>query len=594
MEFYKTIGEMLISTARNYHTKTAYKYKDNGNWISISHQDLLDKATALAKSLIDLGFVKGDRIGIVSENRIEWIISDMACAFVGIVDVPVFPILTPSQLHYIFDNCSAKGVFVSNSFQYNKIKSVKNELPELEHIICYGEIESDEVDSFNKLINNELKNDAKARLHEIEKLNAQVDPKDLLTIIYTSGTTGHPKGVMLTNDNLIEDMKGALNTGAFYGFEYSLSYLPFCHAYERLAGYYTIYSLGIEIALAESIESIPSNIKEIKPEVMTTVPKLMETIKKKVFLMMEQEKLVKRQVFNWAIKVGKTYLERKRLNKLGPFIKIQYSMAEKLVYSKIKQRLGGRMKMMIAGGAALADDVNEFFALIGITTVQGYGLTETSPAVCFTRPHNNEIGTVGEPFDNIEVKIADDGEILIKGPIVMKGYYNDEEATSEAIKDGWFHTGDIGIITERGNIKITDRKKNIFVSSGGKNIAPQPVENSLKESRYVDQIVMFGDGEEFCSALIYPDYFRLKELANKNGIDFKDEKELADNEKINRLVKSDLNHLQSQFSKFEKVRKIALLKEPLSIEKGELTPKMSFRRHVIKENYQDLLNKLYS
>ena len=580
----------MYESTRIYNREAAFKYKKDNQWISVSDDELVEKSFKLAKFLYELGYRKGDRIGILSENRIEWIISDFACSFLGLITVPVFPILTPEQLKYIYNNCEAKGIFVSNQFQLNKIKSIFEDLYYLKDVFIFDKPKdkTDLIFDFHEAIaQNSFDEDF------IKQQIQNVDPEDLLTIIYTSGTTGNPKGVMLTNSNILEDRNAAVRTGYFHGYKRSLSYLPLCHAYERLAGYYTLFSLGVEIALAESIESIPANIKEIKPNAITTVPKLMETIMKRVFAMMEKESSRVRKIFYWAIDTGKKYIHAQQSGRVSPALKLRYKFADKLVYKKIRERMGGELQIMVAGGAALSNDVNEFFTLIGITTIQGYGLTETSPAVSFTRPDEDEIGTVGKPFDNVEIKIADDGEILIKGPIVMKGYWKEPEVSAEVIKDGWFHTGDIGEITKKGNLRITDRKKNIFVSSGGKNIAPQPVENVLSNSVFVEQIVMFGDGEEFCSALIFPEYERLKHLALDNGIEFNDKKELCDNPKIIQLIQKDLNEHQKDFSKFEQVRKIALIKDALTVDNDELTPKLSFRRHVIKENHKHLLDSIY-
>lgn len=597
---YPTIAELFLKITEKYQdSKIAFRYKINETWVELNYQQLRDRVEHLALGLMELGVHKGDRIGIVSENRIEWIISSLAINSIGAIDVPVFPILTAKQEEFVFSDCGATAIVVSNNFQLKKVLEFKERLASLRHIIVMND-NFDCNDLFVKSLSEievrgkEIKSD-KNRQHIFEDTIAKIQPDDLLTIIYTSGTTGTPKGVMLSHNNISSNIHACWDLIGDVSNDTSLTFLPFCHAYERTTGFLTLFSGGTTINLAESIESVASNISEVKPTIMTTVPKLMETIKKKVYAKMEKEKPATKKIFFWAMKIGIKKAKMKTMGKSNMFINAQFRIADKLVFSKLRDRLGGRLEKFISGGAALADDVYEFFLAIGINVLQGYGLTEASPVVAANRLEHIEIGTIGLPLYNVEVKLADDGEILVKGPNVMKGYWNDEAATKTAIdEEGWLYTGDIGIWTERGSIKITDRKKNLFISSGGKNIAPQPIENLLQQSKFIEHVMLIGDSREYNTALISPDFNQLKDLATEFGIEFDNVSELIGNEKIIRHIKNDIDYLQKDLSKFERVRRFQLLSSSFSVDSGELSPKMSIKRHVVERKYSDLIENMYS
>lgn len=595
---FKTIPELFYQTVDKYLNDTAYKYKEGDEFVDLSYRELRKRVECFAISLMELGIHKGDRIGIVSENRMEWVIVSFAISILGAIDVPIFPILTSKQEKFIFSDSEVSAIIVSNDFQLGKVMEFKEHIPSLRHVIVMNKEFNRKyvfVKSYQDMLcHGEKLRDEKQRQMLISEFASKITPEDLLTIIYTSGTTGNPKGVMLSHKNIISNVLSSLDAYGNVEKELALSHLPLCHSYERTTGFYAMFAGGATIAIAESIESVGANIKELRPTLLITVPRLMEMIKRKVFAKMDKESSAKKKLFYWAMEVGKKHVENSFKGKKSILNSVNYQLANKLIYSKIRASLGGRLLRMISGGAALPDDVYEFFLSIGITIQQGYGLTEASPVVALNSLDSNEIGTIGKPLLGIEVKFAKDGEILVRGDNVMKGYWRNEAATREAIdKDGWLHTGDVGELSENGNIRITDRKKYIFVSSGGKNIAPQPIENLFAQSKYIDRCFLIGDSREYCTALITPDFDRLKDLADEFDIEYKNENELIANVKIINHIKKDIDYLQRDLAKFERVRRFNLLSQPFTVENGELSPKMSVKRHVVEKKYSELIDQMY-
>ncbi len=596
---FETIPEMFLKVCSKFgNSKSAFMYKKDTRYVGISYEELMDKVECFAVSLLELGIHSGDRIGIVSENSVEWAIIDFAVSGIGAVDVPVFPTLSSKQEEFIFNDCSAVAVIVSNNFQLKKILEVKDNIPSLRHVIVmndYFDSEKLYVKSMNSLIKRGAEIlPSEERKQMFRDLALNVQPEDLLTIIYTSGTTGNPKGVMLTNRNIVANLEGTREAIYFDETDVFLSFLPMCHSYERTAGYYTPFGSGCTIAFAEAIESVGTNILEVKPTLMTTVPRLLELIRKRIYQSIEKESATKQKIFHWAVRTGKNFLHAVRDGK-NPFaLKAMYLLADRLVYSKIKERTGGRLRMFVSGGAALPVDICEFYLAMGITVLEGYGLTESSPVLAANRLGAIEVGTVGPPLFNVEIKIADDGEILARGENIMKGYWNDPEATNAAIdEDGWLYTGDIGMFTEKGNLKITDRKKHLIVSSGGKNIAPQPIENILTQSPYIEHCVLIGDKRDYITALLTPDFEELKKLADTFGIKYDEPTELIANDKIIQVIKNDIDRLQKDFAKYEKVRKFKLLTQQFTVENGELSPKLSIKRHVVERKFSYLIEEMY-
>lgn len=599
MEF-NTIPNMFYKLVEKYNSsKPAILYKEGGEYIGKTHAEILETVECLALGLMELGIREGDRVGIVSENRIEWIYSDLAILTIGAIDVPIFPTLTSKQEKYIFENCQATVIIVSNNFQLQKVLEFKDELPSLRHVIVINDdfnVDDVSVKSLNDIIKRgkDIRNSSERKHILKERLN-KIGPNDIATIIYTSGTTGDPKGVMLTHKNILSNIEGVFEAIELTENDTFLSFLPLCHSYERTAGYYSAIATGGTMALAESLETVATNLLEVNPTIMTTVPRLLEIVRKKVYANIEKESRIKQKIFHMAIETGKKYIMKKLNNEPIPFVlSKQYKFFDKLVFSKIREKFGNRLRMFVSGGAALSPDVNTFFMSAGITIIEGYGLTEASPVVSVNRINSIEIGSIGKLFYNLEVKIAEDGELLVRGPSIMKGYWNDKLATEEAIdSDGWLYTGDIAEWTEKGNLKITDRKKNIIVSSGGKNIAPQPIENLLCQSPYIEHCVLIGDRREFCTALITPDFEQIKKLADIFEIKYNSVNELISNEKIIKTIQQDIDRLQKDLAKYERVRKFSLLSQPFTVENGELSPKLSIRRHIVERKFASIIDSMY-
>jgi long-chain acyl-CoA synthetase len=595
---FSTITEMFTSVTDTFirESRPMYRYKKDGTYHDLSFSRMREWVEEFAGGLAALGLQRADRLAIIGENRPEWVVADMGSLFLGAVDVPIYPTLTAKQVEYILNDSGTKIAVVSNQYQLNKVLKIRDEVKTLEHIIVMNDTIADREPNVHTMssvcdmgrkhlgLNPDL----------LTKSLADVRPDDLLTIIYTSGTTGNPKGVMLTHYNLVSNIVASTSIIKLDDTDTLLSFLPLCHSFERMAGYYTALACGCTVAYAESIDTVRDNLLEIRPTVVTTVPRLFERIYSRVKMQVESSPQARQKIFNWAIDTGQKYMEAKKQRRTGIMLKSQHALAEKLVYSKLKERTGGRIRFFVSGGAALARELGQFFEALGIIIIEGYGLTESSPVIAANRLDDYKFGSVGKPIPGVEVKIAQDGEILARGPNIMKGYYNNKRATEEAIdEDGWLHTGDIGVFDAEGHLMITDRKKHLFVSSGGKNIAPQPLENLFLQSKYIDQFVLIGDKRMFLSALIVPDYDALKEYADTHKIPYNSKEDLTKNPEIHKLVDEDIRRLQKDLSNYERVRRFAILEKPLSIEDGEITPTMKVRRKVVEERYRDLIENMY-
>ncbi len=592
-----TIPELFQEVCARYTgraDKVAYAHREGSSWRTCTHDQLRDQVEAFADGLLRLGITPGQRVGIVSENRTEWIVADFAMAGMGIVDVPVFPTLTPQQEQYIFENCQAVAVIVSNAAQLTKILAVWDQLPEVKWVITINRLDSadERVISMSKVMEiSRAATTAEERRNLYHERSSMVRPEDLLTLIYTSGTTGNPKGVMLTHRNLLSNVDAATRAIELFDRDVLLSYLPMCHSYERMAGYYLAFTAGCTVYIAESIESVAELMREVRPTIMTSVPRLFERIKARVLGAVERDTAVKRKIFQWALKIGRKTVR----GSSSPLVAIQYALADRLVFSKIRARVGGRLRFFVSGGAALGVEVGTFFQIMGIRIVEGYGLTETSPVIAVHRLEDIVLGTVGQPLDNVSVRIADDGEILARGPNVMKGYWNDVASTQETIdSEGWLHTGDIGELDARGHLHITDRKKNIFVTSGGKNIAPQPIEALVQQSPFVDQVMMIGDGREYCTALIVPDMDYVRQWASERGLSLTESDRASSSEDLHRAIEADLTRRQREISKYERVRRFRILSEPFTVDNGLMTPTLKVKRKAVAERYASIIEELYA
>ena len=567
-----------------------------GKFEGISYQDFKIQTENLAGGLAALGIKKGDKVAIISENRPEWVFSDMAILGLGAVDVPLYPSLTAESVEFILNNSESKGIILSNKFQLNKILKIKDNCKHLKFVIVLNEKDTPPdqktIFSFDKTQQQGAIFNANHPGFFKEGIK-KIEPNDLCTIIYTSGTTGEPKGVMLTHKNILSNVQSALDTFPIGKTDVFLSFLPLCHIFERMAGYYTAFSSGGTICYAESIETVAQNMLEVHPTIITTVPRLFERIYSKILKNVESQPASKQKIFYWAIEIGKEFFRTKKLGNVPFTLSVKYKLANRLVFEKLRERTGGKLRFFISGGAPLSRDMGEFFEAVGSQIVEGYGLTESSPVIAANKIDDYKFGTVGKIFPGVEIKIASDGEILARGPNIMQGYYRNKKETEEVLKDGWLHTGDIGVFDSEGFLMITDRKKHLFKTTAGKYIAPTPIENLFLASKYIDQFVLIGDRRMFLSALIVPDFEALQEYADTHKIQYNKVEELTKNKEINDLIEKDISKFQKKLANYERVRKFTLLDKPFSLESGEITPSMKVRRKYVEERYQHLIEEMY-
>lgn len=594
----ETIPAIFDQTVARFGGKTALTYKKNDSWHPITYREFADRAERVTAALIGLGVVKGDRVALLSENRPEWVISDQGILAAGAVNVPIYPTLTPAQIKYILNDCGAKVAIVSSNVHLAKIAEIQDDLGQLTHVVLLdGEPTSklqQELLDWDAFIHKgeEL---LEATANERKARKDQLGRDDLASIIYTSGTTGNPKGAMLTHGNLSSNCQTVVKLISISDADSCLSFLPLCHVFERIA-YYAFVVAGAKINYAENIDKVPQNLTEVHPTFLCSVPRLFEKIRARVYEAMESAGGLKKKLFHWALDVArKARLEREKVGSVPPILAMQVALGDKLVFSKIRERTGGQLRFAISGGAPLSKEVAEFFTLIGITLLEGYGMTETSPVIACNVPGAIRLGTVGRPIPGVEVKIADDGEILCKGPNVMKGYWNNPEATAEAIdSEGYMHTGDIGTLDAEGFLKITDRKKEILVMSNGKNVAPAPIENALITSPYIAQALLIGDNRNFISALVVPNFESLERWARTEGLQTASREALARHDKVKQLLRAEIDRTTRDFARFEQIKEFVVLPEEFSQEKGHLTPTLKYKRRVIHEQFRDQIEAIYA
>lgn len=574
----------------NYPQEAALVSKVNGTWIKTSTQQYIDQANAISRGLIKLGVKANDKVAIISmTNRTQWNICDIGILQTGAQDVPIYPTISEQDYEYVLNHSESKYVFVSCKEILDKINKIKANVPSLLGVYSFEDI--DGCDSWQEVIT--LGNDNQDLQQEVQKRMDAVHEDDLATLIYTSGTTGRPKGVMLSHKNIAcnaKHSKGRLPIEM--GKSKALSFLPVCHIYERMLLYMYQYC-GVSIHFAESLETISDNLKEIHPEVMTAVPRLLEKVYDKIIAKGADLTGVKKKLFFWAVDLG---LQWEPYGQNGWVYETKLKVARKLIFSKWQEALGGNLKAIASGSAALQPRLARVFNAAGCPVMEGYGLTETSPVVTVNDLRNGgfRIGSVGKVLPDTEVKIAEDGEILIKGPQVMQGYYKDPEQTAEVLKNGYFHTGDIGEIDGDGFLKITDRKKSMFKTSGGKYVAPQLIENAMKQSSFIEQILVVGDGEKMPAALIQPNWEWIKQWSSIKGNDIPQDTAVAcKDEKLISRIQQEIDFHNEGFGSWEKVKTFQLTPDLWSIEAGHLTPTMKSKRKVIKEMYKDLYEKLY-
>jgi long-chain acyl-CoA synthetase len=582
------------AVARHGNLPAALRRKHNGRWESIPHSELLARVHAIYSALRSLGLSGGDRVAILSENRPEWAITDYACLAARCTDVPVYPTLPAHQVAYILRDSGARVVFCSNKDQLAKVRSIRHELPAVEHIIVFDDgVAGPEERSFADL--------EAAGATDIERYPGweaaarRAEPDDLATLIYTSGTTGDPKGVMLTHGNIASNVTAALEVLDLHPGDECLSFLPLSHIFERMVGHYTMLYAGVIINYSSNFEMIAAELGEVKPTILASVPRIYEKIYAKVLEGAATGSSLRRGIFEWARATGEKVLDY-RLDGSTPSgaLLLAHRVADRLVFAKLRARLGGRMRFAVSGGAPLNPDICRFFLAAGLPILEGYGLTETSPVITVNRMEKIKPGTVGPPLPGIEVKIADDGEILTRGPHVMKGYFNKQEATAEAIDaDGWFHTGDIGEIDADGYLRITDRKKDLIVTAGGKNIAPQPIEALLKTSPFLSNAVMIGDRRPYPIMVLVPNFPTLTAWAASTGIKETDPASLVERAEVRDKIERETRKLLRDLAQFETPKKFLILPAEFSIATGELTPKLSVRRKVIEAKWKEQIEELY-
>ena len=590
-----TLTRLLFDAVATYHKPDALQVKRNGRYQPISHDTLLERIRRTAFGLEDIGVRAGDRVAILSENCPEWAIADYACLMLGATDVPIYPNLPPDQICYILRDSGAVAIFVSTAEQLAKVAAVRGECSALRRVITFADSPGAADMTLSALETSGAQADTDARRKAFEARALAVRPDDLATIIYTSGTTGEPKGVMLTHDNIYSNAIVGAKAIPFAGNDTCLSFLPLSHIFERTGGHYTMLATGTSIAYAESIDTVPLNMTEVRPTLVLSVPRLYEKMYARVLENAVTGGALKRRIFFWARAVADRWADV-RLAGGTPrgALAIQYKIAQRLVFSKLQARTGGRLRYFVSGGAPLAAEINKFFYAAGLVVLEGYGLTETSPVISLNTPDNFRIGTVGKPVPGTEVTIAGDGEILARGPQIMKGYFNKPTATAEVIDaDGWFHTGDIGELRD-GFIAITDRKKDIIVTAGGKNIAPQPIENRVKTSTFVSQAVMIGDKRKFPVMLIVPNWDSLEKWAREQNVPYSDRATLMKFPAVQTKMDQEVQAKIEGLAHFELPKKIGLLEHDFSIERGELTPTLKVKRRMVDKSYKSLIDSLYS
>ena len=587
----KTLDDIYVNTCR-LERPVALKSKKDGRWVDVSVAEFRDSVRYFSNGLRNLGVKAGDRVAILSENRPEWAIADFAILAAAAVTVPIYPTLLGWQIEYILNDSAAVAVICSTTEQLQKIQEIRGHAPHIHNVIVCDSPEALPlgVKTFRDIVDSGRQRDD----GRFDELLARPKPDDLATLVYTSGTTGNPKGAMLTHGNIASNVIAAQHVLAVGPGAIAMSILPLSHIFERMADYFYL-SKGITIAYAENVNKVGENLQEIKPDVFAAVPRLFEKMRERIMNQVATQSASKQKVFRWALKVAEERLPYRVERKPMPLgLKAKSVIADKLVFRKILDRLGGRVKYVFSGGAPLSPELAAFFIGAGVEILEAYGLTETSPGISANTPDHRKIGTVGQVLPGIEVKIAPDGEILARGPNIMKGYWNNPESTAQAIDaDGWFHTGDIGEIDADGFLKITDRKKDIIINAYGKNIAPQPLEALLKSSPYVGTPVLIGDRRKYLVALIVPNFDKLERDATGMGVTFRSRQDLVANDRVRELYQREIDRFNSNLDRQEKIRRFALLPRDFTIDDDEITPSLKVKRKMIDKKYKTIIDNLY-
>lgn len=580
--------DLMFRWDKDFPKTDALGYKENGTWKTHSTAAFIEYSNHLAYGLLNLGLQKGDKIALIANNRPEWNFADMAMQMAGVVSVPIYPTISETDLQFIFSDAEIKYALVSTKELADKVKKITNSFPFFKAVYCFDNVSGEK--HYSELIESGKSN---TKGEELEVIKKSILNTDLVSLLYTSGTTGTPKGVMLSHKNLASNCYAVRNLAPFKPNWKALSFLPLNHVYERMLCY-VYMSQGVSIYYAESLDTIADNLKEVKPQMFVTVPRLLEKVYDKIVAKGAELTGIKKKLFFWALDLGLRY-ELNGAN--GWWYELQLKIANVLIFNKWREALGGNVVAVASGGAALQPRLARVFNAAKIVVLEGYGLTETSPVVAVNNfePNSIRFGTVGPVIEGVEVKLAEDGEICVKGPNVMLGYYKRADATAEVMdSEGWFHTGDIGVFEEGRFLKITDRKKEIFKTSGGKYITPQAIENKLKESRFIEQVCVIGENQKFAAALVVPAFQFLKEWCDRKGIKYTSNEDICSNEQVKTRIMQEVDETNKSLAHYETIKKIELISEEWSIEKGELTPKLSMKRKVIMKKHENLITKIYS
>jgi len=587
-----TIPKLFLHGIDRYNRADAMMHRAGAAWRPISHRQVEERVERLAAGLSGIGIGRGDRVAILSENRPEWAIGDFAILCLGAADVPLYSTLPPNQLAYILRDSGAKAILVSTREQLHKILQIRGDLPELQWVICFDDPgRAEGVLPLHEVLEDGARRIDAGEFEGIRAISEGIERDDLATLIYTSGTTGNPKGVMLTHFNLASNVAAVQQHRVFdlYPGQVALSFLPLSHSFERAVDYYYWHS-GVTIAYVDSVDRVGESMLEVKPHVLAAAPRVFE----KIYARVMGATGLKRRLVMWAKRIGEAAVEDRLTGKRTAPTSLQEKIADRLVFSKLREKTGGRIQGFVSGSAPLSADIARFFWAAGLPIYEGYGLTETSPVLTANRPGQVRLGSVGAPIPGTEIRIAADGEILARGPQVMKGYFNNAAATAEAIdSEGWFHTGDVGEVDDAGLVRITDRIKNIIVTAGGKNVAPSPIESAAAMSPYISQVVMIGDRRPFTALLVVPDYDNLKDWAREQGITDSDPAALARDPRVKELLERDALGRLGDFARYEIPKKIGIVPAEFTIEAGEVTPTLKVKRNVVERNYSEIIEEIY-
>ena len=593
----RTLTELLFDAAERYaHHAAAFRYKADGAWHDLTHTEAAARVHALSLGLRELGLGVGEKVAILAETRLEWALTDYACLCVRVTDVPIYPTLPANQVEYILQDAGVAAVFCSTATQVDKIRAVRGAVPSLRHVIVFDRAPGSPGDGVVTLAEVEARGRAAAAKYPRFKEEAlAVRPDELATLIYTSGTTGQPKGVMLTHDNICSNVRGAVETIRVSDDDSCLALLPLSHILERMVDYYFLH-VGVTINYAESVDAFAQNLREVRPTVVAAVPRVYEKVYARVLENAMTGGAAKRRIFQWAKRVGERWAAHRLAGVGVPLgLKLTHLIADRLVFSKLRARTGGRIKLFVSGGAPLSAEIGRFFYSAGLPVIEGYGLTETSPVLTLNPLARPKFGSVGKAIPGVRIRIAADGEILAKGANIMQGYYNKPAETREAIDaEGWFHTGDIGELDADGYLKITDRKKDLLKTAGGKYVAPQPIENTVRLNKFVASAVVLGDQRKFPIILVVPNLEQLDRWAKERNLAYTSPAELIRLPDVKAKMEREVMGGLRDLAKFEMPKKVVLIARDFTIESGELTPSLKVKRRQVEKNYKDLIDRVYA